>query len=62
MEVISWKNKPIFTETILLTIGQNTILYGQRHYQCLSPYGIVFSHKSDKGWQLGYFTATDICY
>ena len=29
--VISWKNKPIFTEIILLLIGKNTIPYGQRH-------------------------------
>ena len=35
MKVISWKNKLIFTEIILLFIGQNTISYGQRHYQCL---------------------------
>ena len=35
MKVISWKNKPIFTEIILLLIRQNTIPYGQRHYQCL---------------------------
>ena len=32
MEVISWKNMPIFTEIILLLIRQNTIPYGQRHY------------------------------
>ena len=31
MKVISWKNKPIFTEIILLFIRQNTIPYGQRH-------------------------------
>ena len=30
MKVISWKNKPIFTEIILFRT-QNTILYGQRH-------------------------------
>ena len=35
MKVISWKNKPIFTEIILLFIRQNTIPYGQRDYQCL---------------------------
>ena len=23
---------------------------------------IVFGHKCDKGWQLGYFKATNICY
>ena len=39
MEIISWKNMPIFSEIILLLIGQNTIAYG-----------IVFGHKSDKGW------------
>ena len=33
MKVIFWKNKPIFTEIILLFIRQNTIPYGQRHYQ-----------------------------
>ena len=33
MDVISWKNMPIFTEIILLLIKQNTIPYGQRHYQ-----------------------------
>ena len=32
LKVISWKNKPIFTEIILLCIRQNTIPYGQRHY------------------------------
>ena len=31
MKVISWQNKPIFTETILLLIGQSTIPYGRRH-------------------------------
>ena len=35
MKVISWKNKSIFTEINLLFIRQNTIPYGQRHYQCL---------------------------
>ena len=49
MEVISWKNMPIFTEIILLLIRQNTV-----------PYGIVFCHNSDKGWQLGYYTTTNI--
>ena len=29
MKVISWKNKSIFTEIILLFIRQNTIPYGQ---------------------------------
>ena len=33
MKVISWKNKPIFTEIILVFIRQNTIPYDQRHYQ-----------------------------
>ena len=28
MEVISWKNMPIFTEIILLLLRQNTIPYG----------------------------------
>ena len=51
MEIVSWKNIPIFTEITLLLIGQNTIAYG-----------IVFGHKSDKGWQLGCSTATNICY
>ena len=35
IKVISWKNKPIFTEITLPIIRQNTIPYGQRHYQCL---------------------------
>ena len=50
MKIISWKNKPIFTEIILLLIRQNKIPYGQRHYQCLWPYGILFSHTSDNCW------------
>ena len=58
MEVISWKNMPISTEIIHVLIRQNTIPYGQRHCQYLRPYGIVFGHKSVKGWQLGYYTAT----
>ena len=33
MEVISWKNMPIFNEIILLLIRQNTIPYGQRHLE-----------------------------
>ena len=32
LKVISWNNKPIFNEIILLFIRQNTIPYGQRHY------------------------------
>ena len=32
MEVISWRNKLIFTEIILLVIRQNTIPYGQRQF------------------------------
>ena len=32
MEVISWKNTPIFTEIFLLLIRQNTLPYDQRHY------------------------------
>ena len=35
MKVISWKNKPIFTEITLPVIRQNTIPCGQRHYECL---------------------------
>ena len=35
MKFISWKNKLIFTEIILLFIRQNAIPYGLRHYQCL---------------------------
>ena len=35
MKVISWKNKPNFTEITLLAIRQNTIPCGQRHYECL---------------------------
>ena len=35
LKEISWKNKLIFTEIILLFIRQNTIAYGQRHYECL---------------------------
>ena len=31
MKVISWRNKPIFTELILISIRQNTIPFGQRH-------------------------------
>ena len=43
MEVISWKNMPIFTKIILLWIRHNTIPYG---------------HKSDNGWQLSPISAT----
>ena len=50
MRVISWKKKPIFSELILLFKRQNTIPYGQKHYQCFWPYGILFCHKSDNGW------------
>ena len=46
MEVISWKNMPIFTEIILLLIRQNTI-------PMPLTIGIVFGHISDKGWQTG---------
>ena len=35
IQVITWKNKPIFTEIFLLLIRPHTIPYGQRHYQCL---------------------------
>ena len=35
MKVISWKNNPFFTEMTLLFKRQNTIPYGQMHYQCL---------------------------
>ena len=43
MKVILGKNKPIFTEIILLFIRQNTIPYGQRHYQCLMEFCLVFN-------------------
>ena len=33
MKVILWKNKLFLTEIILLLIRQNTIPFGQRHYQ-----------------------------
>ena len=35
MNMISWKNKPVLTEITLPFIRQNTVPYGQRHYQCL---------------------------
>ena len=47
MEVIF--GQLIFTEKILMFIRQNTIPYGQRHYQCLWPYGILFGLKSNNG-------------
>ena len=54
MEVIYLKKMPIFTEILLLLIRQNTIPYGQRHYQCLGPYGIVFciNQAEDGKWAI----------
>ena len=49
MEVISGKNLPI-------TSADKT------KHNSIWSYGIVFGHKSDEGWQLGYSTATNIYY
>ena len=40
MEVISWKNMPIFTEIIFLMITENTLPYGQRFY-CLNKISVT---------------------
>ena len=50
MKVISWKNKPIFTDIILLFIRQNTIPYGQKALSMPLINGILLGHKSDNGW------------
>ena len=53
MEVISWKNMPIFIEIIILLIRQNTIPNGQK------ALSMKFGHTSDKGRQLDYSTTTN---
>ena len=48
MEVISWKNMPIFNEIILLLIRQNTIPYGQRHLELC----FVINLTKDGNWAI----------
>ena len=49
MEIISWKNMPIFTDIILLLKRQNTIPYSQRQINAFDHMGLCLVINLTKG-------------